>query len=282
MSKSTAQRRPRRERRASPRTPDTRGQRWLFGFLRWIAGHVSGFYAAIGVFLIAAVVVILIAVFGFAELAMNVAEGETQAFDDSVLLWLDRHASPMLTGIALDVTALGAGTVVWTVVVIASFFLWHTRHRFSAVLLWVAMVGSALISSSLKAFFDRPRPDLFPWRAPYAGESSFPSGHSMTAMVAYFTLAYLIARLEPTRALKRFTFFVATVIILGVGLSRMYLGVHYPTDVIGGFFTGLAWASFCALSMEALRYFATRKPDVERKVEQDLEATADPIGGGKK
>lgn len=278
MSQTT--RRPRRERRATPRTPDTRGQRLLFGFLRWIAGHVSGFYAAIGVFLIAAVAVILIAVFGFAQLAMNVAAGETQAFDDSILLWLDSHASPKLTGIALDVTALGAGTVVWTVVVIASAFLWGTRHRFSAVLLWVAMVGSALISSSLKAFFDRPRPDLFPWRAPYAGESSFPSGHSMTAMVAYFTLAYLIARLEPTRALKRFTFFVATVIILAVGISRMYLGVHYPTDVIGGFFTGLAWAAFAALAMEALRYFSTRKPHIE-EVEEDLEATADPIHGGK-
>jgi undecaprenyl-diphosphatase len=95
----------------------------------------------------------------------------------------------------------------------------------------------------------------------------------MSAMVCYATLAYLVARLEPSLFLRRFTFGVAAVIVVAIGLSRMYLGVHYPTDVLAGFTMGLAWASFCALGIEAVRYFRYRKPDVAVQ-EKDLDATA--------
>ncbi|HYJ78379.1 MAG TPA: phosphatase PAP2 family protein [Longimicrobiaceae bacterium] len=263
------------ERRSGPRGAGEPGRRVLFGVLRWIAGHVRGFYAALGVFLVVALAAILLGVVAFLKLAGWMVEGETLAFDNAVLLWMHERATPKLTDLALNFTALGAGTVVWVVVIVASVFLWVSRHRYSAALLWVSLLGSGLISTTLKASFSRPRPDLFPWRAPYAGESSFPSGHSMTAMVAYTTLAFLIARLEPSRGLKRFTFCVAALIITAVGLSRMYLGVHYPSDVLAGFAVGLAWALFCALAIDALRYFRTRKPEVE-EVEKDLDATADP------
>jgi undecaprenyl-diphosphatase len=209
-----------------------------------------------------------------------VMEGDTLPFDRAVLLWMNRHATPPLTGLALDVTALGAGTVVWLVVIIASVYLWVSRHRWSAALLWVSILGSGLINTIMKLFFQRERPHLFPWRVPYAGLSSFPSGHSMTSMVCYATLAYLIARLVPSRFLRRFTIFVAALIIVLIGLSRMYLGVHYPTDVAAGFIMGLAWASFCALGLEAVRFFRHRQPEVAAQ-EKDLEATAadGPEGG---
>jgi undecaprenyl-diphosphatase len=257
------------DRRAPSPRPSSRSRDLMFRVLRWIGGHVAGFYAAVGVFLIAAVALIVIAGLLFAKIADDVMEGSTQAFDDAVLLWLNQHASDKLTGVALDVTALGAGTVVWLVVIIASVFLWSTRHHYSAILLWVAMAGAGLINSTLKAFYARPRPQLFEWRAPYAGETSFPSGHSMGSAVAYLSLAYLVSRLEPTKKLRRFTFFVAIVIIIAVGISRMYLGVHYPSDVMAGWAMGVIWMLFCALGIEAIRYFRHRKPEIA-VAEKDL------------
>ena len=259
------------EERTQPRADASRPW-WLSRLFHWVGKHVSGLYGAVGVLLIAGLAVIVASVSFFGMLADEVMEGGTQQFDNSVLLWMNHHATPWLTGLALDVTALGAGTVVWLVVIVASVFLWVSCHRWSAALLWVSILGSGLINATMKLFFNRPRPHLFPWRVPYAGLSSFPSGHSMTSMVCYATLAYLITRLEPNVFLRRFTITLATLIVVGIGLSRMYLGVHYPTDVAAGFAMGLAWASFCALGIEALRYFRHREPAVAEQ-EKDLDAT---------
>ena len=269
---STHRQPPGEERRSPPHTGSQPGRRALFAVFRVVGENVRGFHAAVGALLVGALAVIAICVTFFALLADEVMEGGTQAFDNSVLLWMNAHASPWLTGLALDVTALGAGTVVWLVVMVASIYLWVSCHRWSAALLWVSIVGSGLINATMKLFFNRPRPHLFPWRVPFAGLSSFPSGHSMTSMVCYATLAYLISRLEPNRFLRRFTFALAALIILGIGLSRMYLGVHYPTDVLAGFAMGMAWASFCAIGLEAVRYFRHRKPEVATQ-EKDLDAT---------
>jgi undecaprenyl-diphosphatase len=268
------------DRRSEPRTGGDVAANAKFRLFRWIGDHVRGFHAAVGALLFVGVALILVCVTLFAALADEVMEGDTLPFDRAVLLWMNHHATPQLTGLALDVTALGAGTVVWLVVVIASVFLWSSRHRWSAALLWVSIAGSGLINTIMKLFFHRERPHLFPWRVPYAGLSSFPSGHSMTSMVCYATLAYLIARLVPSAFLRRFTIGVAAVIVVLIGLSRMYLGVHYPTDVAAGFIMGLAWASFCALGLEAIRFFRHRQPEVAAQ-ERDLEATATdgPEGG---
>jgi undecaprenyl-diphosphatase len=244
----------------------------MFALFRLVAGNVRGFHAAVGALLVAGLAIILVCVGFFALLADEVMEGGTQRFDDSVLLWMNRHASPPLTGVALDFTALGSGLIVWLVLLAASVFLWESRHRWSVGLLWVSVLGAGLINTVMKTIFHRTRPHLFPWRTPYAGLSSFPSGHSMTAMVCYATLAYLVARLAPTAFLRRFTIGMAAVLILLIGMSRMYLGVHYPTDVLAGFAMGLAWASFCALGIEALRYFRHREPAVAAQ-EKDLDAT---------
>jgi undecaprenyl-diphosphatase len=244
----------------------------MFALFRWVAENVRGFHAAVGALLLAGLAIIVLCVGFFALLADEVMEGGTQKFDDAVLLWMNRHASPPLTGLALDFTSLGSGVVVWLVLLAASVFLWSSRHRWSVGLLWVSVLGAGLINTVMKTIFHRARPHLFPWRTPYAGLSSFPSGHSMTAMVCYATLAYLVARLAPTAFLQRFTIGMAALLILLIGLSRMYLGVHYPTDVLAGFMMGLAWASFCALGIEALRYFRHREPEVAAQ-EKDLDAT---------
>ncbi|HEX8272342.1 MAG TPA: phosphatase PAP2 family protein [Longimicrobiaceae bacterium] len=242
----------------------------LFGLFRWIGGRVRGFHAAVGAFLAIGLVVAVGAVAGFAAVAEEVMEGETRAFDVAVLRWMERQHTPQFDVWALEVTSLGSGLVVAMTVAISSVFLWVTRHRYSVALLWVALLGSGLITRTLKTVFDRPRPDVFPWQAHYVDHGSFPSGHATTSMVVYLTLAYLVGRLADTRRLRALTLLVAAVLIALIGLSRLYLGVHYPSDVIAGYAVGFAWATFCALGIEAVRYFRGRRPGMEQ-VEEDLE-----------
>lgn len=265
------------ERRTEPRTGAAHRLRTpLFRLLRLIGRNVRGFYAAIGIFLVAGLALVTVAAAAFALLADAVAEGQTQAFDDAILRFMGANGAPWLDMAALEVTALGARVVVYMVVLVASAFLWQSRHHYSAALLWVAVLGSGLINTVLKLAFNRPRPDVFPWRTQHVGLASFPSGHAMTSIVVYGTLAFLIARLAPTPLLKRLTWALAVVVIVLVGLSRLYLGVHYPSDVLAGFVIGGAWAITCALGMEAVRYFRTRRPEVEVE-ERDLDA---PVVGG--
>jgi undecaprenyl-diphosphatase len=251
----------------------------LYRLLRWVGTHVRGFHGAVGTVMLLALAAMLAATAAFAELAEWVGEGKTQAFDTSVLVRVHRYASPALDRAALEITALGAGLVVVMLLGVASVLLWISRHRYSVLLLWVAVVGATLLNTVMKAVYDRPRPSVFPWRTPYAEAASFPSGHSTTAVAAYATLAYLVARLSPTRRLKWATIGVAVVVILLIGLSRVYLGVHYPSDVLAGFLSGFVWAVFCALGIEVLRYFRRREPEVEER-EEDLEAGAGGVAEG--
>ena len=248
----------------------------VFGLLRFIAPRVRDFYAAVGIFLFVGLALLMGAVLGFAGLAEVVAEGEVQAIDDSILLWMNAHANPTLDAAALEITALGGVVVVWTVIFISSVFLWQTKHKYSVFLLWIAVLGGNAINFTLKGLFARPRPQLFEWRVPFAPHSSFPSGHSTTAVVLYITLAYLIARLEPSRLMRRLTLAVALVLVLLIGSSRVYLGVHHPSDVLAGFTVGLAWATFCALGIEAIRFFRSKKPEVAQE-EEGLEKGTEPL-----
>lgn len=248
----------------------------VFGVLRWIRAHVSGFHAAVGTFLLIGLGIALGAVVLFAGIAALMTAGTVQRFDDAVLLWMNTHANETLDVLALEITALGSGAAVWMLVMVGSVFLWSTTHRYSAALLWVAALGAGIVNSALKMLFDRPRPQLFEWRTDYAGLSSFPSGHSMTAMTVYATLAYLVVRLEPSRRLRRITIGVAALVILLIGITRLYLGVHYPSDVIAGYLVGLIWATVCALGIEAVKYFRYRKPEVARD-EEDLDKGVAPI-----
>lgn len=266
------------ERRAQPRAGAANKLRdGLFRLLRLIGRHVQGFYAAVGIFLFIGLAIVTLAAAAFAQIAEAMVEGETQAFDNAILRFMGEAGAPWLDTLALEVTALGARVVVYMVVLVASAFLWQSRHHYSAALLWVSVIGAGLINTVLKISFNRPRPDVFPWRTQHVGLASFPSGHAMTSIVVYGTLAFLIARLAPTPLLRRLTWALAGFVIVIVGLSRLYLGVHYPSDVLAGFIIGAAWAIICALGIEAVRYFRTRRPEVVVE-EKDLEA---PVVGGK-
>lgn len=254
---------------------DRSGDVALQGVFRWIGAQVRGFHSAVGLFLTLGLTLVLLAGALFALLARLVGHQAMQPTDESILLWLDAQRTGWLDKVMQEITALGSGTVIVIIVMITSAFLWLTRHRYSAVLLWIAVLGGFLLNYLLKEVYDRTRPDLFDW-ATHATHLSFPSGHAMNGVIAYGTMAYLISRLEPTRQLKRFTWAVAVVIILLVGFSRPYLGVHYPTDVIAGWVIGFTWAGICALGIEAVRHFREREPEVER-VERDLDRSA--LGG---
>jgi undecaprenyl-diphosphatase len=237
----------------------------------WLATHVRSLHAALGIYLVAGFAALLAACALFAWMADEVGEGSTQRFDTAVLSWFHDHSSPLLDRLALEVTPLGSGGVVVMMVLMSTAFLWVSRHRFSVLLLWVAVLGGEVLNWTLKSAFDRPRPSVFTWKTT-ASTSSFPSGHAMTSVIVYVTLAYLIARLETGRGMRRMTLGMAALLVLGIGWSRMYLGVHYPSDVLAGYAAGFAWSTFCALGIETVRHFRHRDPAAheERHLDQPL------------
>ncbi len=193
------------------------------------------------------------ALLAFAELAGEVVEGDTRAFDESLLLALRSPADtadpigPRWVEVAMrDLTSLG-GTAVLTAVTLATLgYLLLAGKRATAVLVAVAVLGGSLLSALLKSGFERPRPDLVAHLVEVSSQS-FPSGHAMLSAVTWLTLGTLLATVQPTRRLKAYVLGVGISITLLVGASRVYLGVHWPTDVLAGWCVGTAWALLCWL-----------------------------------
>jgi undecaprenyl-diphosphatase len=256
-------------RRESRGPVDTRGHAQLFwnvifSSIRGIAGIAKNFYATIGIFLSAGAFVALAGTYAFAKFAGHVRSGSTQAFDTAVLEWIAQHRPPGLEPIMLEITFLGTGTVVLMIVAVSGMFLWLSKHRYSALLLFVATIGGILLNNLLKLGFGRPRPQVFDWGTEVVSWS-FPSGHAMSATVVYSTVAYLAARLQRRHLHRVLTMICAALLILLIGISRLYLGVHYPSDVIAGVIIGLAWAGFCMATLEAIQLYArNRAPRILR------------------
>ena len=230
----------------------------VFRGMRRAGIDAQSFYATVGIFLVVGAIIAVAATVAFASLAENVLEGGTQTFDVAILEWLHGHQSKALTAVMVEMTYLGTGTVVIVVVGVAALFLWHTEHKHSARLLLAATIGNILLNGALKLVYHRPRPSVFAWQTT-AVSSSFPSGHAMSATVVYGTVAYLLLRLQKHRWAKMLTLTGATLLILLICLTRLYLGVHYPSDVLGGIVVGLAWASFCMATLEASLVLARRR-----------------------
>lgn len=230
----------------------------VFRGLRALGVRANNFYATVGVFLVIGVVIAIAGTLAFAEMGEWVQKGLTQTFDVAVLQWLHQHSTPLLTQIATELTYLGTGTVVLMIVAVAALFLWHTEHKHSARLLLAAVAGNILLNGVLKLVFHRARPSVFEWQTT-AVSSSFPSGHAMSATVCYGTVAYLVIRLQKHHWSRLLTGTAAVILILLICATRLYLGVHYPSDVIAGILVGLAWASFCMATLEASLLIARRR-----------------------
>jgi undecaprenyl-diphosphatase len=194
----------------------------------------------------------------FIELAEEVVAGEVRAADARLLMLLRNPADPAdplgprwLELMARDLTALGSLGVLGLLVLAAAGFLALAGRRRTALFVLAATGGGALASTLLKALFARPRPDIVPHEI-YVASASFPSGHAMVSAVVYLTLGALMARLAPGLRLKVYILALAVLLVGLVGISRVYLGVHWPSDVLAGWAAGAGWAFACGAAAQAL------------------------------
>lgn len=201
-----------------------------------------------------ALLIVAVGVWGFLSIAGEVAEGDTGALDLSVLRALRVDGRPheligphWLHVAATDVTALGSLTVLSLLILLAFALLSALRRWAEALTLVVGAGGGLLISQGLKRVFERERPDLA-YRAVEAVNASFPSGHAMLSAVVFLTLGVLAARFAERRRVKVLAVAAAVLLSLLVGLSRVYLGVHWASDVLAGWCVGAAWAMACWLA----------------------------------
>lgn len=185
---------------------------------------------------------------GFIEIAEEVHGEETHSYDRQILLMLredgnpsDPIGPPWMEEMGRDITALGGFTVLTALTFAAIGFMVLLQRPRLALLTLLAITGGMFASDLLKQFFDRPRPDLVP-HGVLVTSASFPSGHAMMAAVVYLTLGVLVARTQPKLSLRLYIISLSVIIALGVGISRVYLGVHWPTDVLAGWTLGGIWA----------------------------------------
>lgn len=189
---------------------------------------------------------------GFGLIADEVSEGETMKIDQAVLMALRTPGDPTdpigpawLEEAARDVTALGSFTVLAILITVVVLHLFLIGRRRTGWFLTASVIGGTLLSSGLKSLYDRPRPDLTGVARVFT--TSFPSGHATVSAVVYLTLGALLAEMVESRGQKILYLGSAVLLTVMVGLSRVYLGVHYPTDVLAGWSIGAGWALACAM-----------------------------------
>lgn len=204
-----------------------------------------------------------VAILAFIRIADAVGEGKTLRFDQWAVLALrqpDDPSAPIGPSwvglIARDVTALGGAAVLTLITIAVLGYLWLRRLYGAMWLVVAATFGGLIVSTVLKQWFERPRPDIVPHLEP-TYTSSFPSGHSLLSATVFLTLGALLGRVVQEFRLKAYFLLVALALTFLVGLSRVYLGVHWPTDVLAGWCAGLAWATLCWLVARYLQHRGT-------------------------
>lgn len=177
----------------------------------------------------------------FVIIALLVVSGWTQSFDPSVLLWINQHANPSFDALFLFLTELGGKIVIATVTFLLTLYFVMKRNFYKAAFVVASVAGVSLLNTLLKTVFDRPRPDLWEWLITETS-FSFPSGHSVASAALALTIVVLVWRTK----WRWMAMSVGALYVASVGLSRMYLGVHYVSDVIGGWTLAIAWVSLVA------------------------------------
>lgn len=206
---------------------------------------LSRLIARFDVAILIAAAALLIAIYVFAKTVDEVVEGETDYIDRHIVLWIKGLNSPKwFDEIMRDCTAFG-GTFVLTLTTLAVgvYFgakkLWHAM-----IFLMTSVIGAFVLSMSLKHLFNRPRPDIIE-HGSYTYTTSFPSGHAMLSAAVWLTLGVMLARLERSPWLKAYFILLGLFISFMTGISRVWLGVHWPTDVVAGWAGGTVWAIAC-------------------------------------
>lgn len=197
-----------------------------------------------------AALLVAILVAGFVYLAQEMLEGDLARFDDAILMAFrtagnvaDPIGPPWVEEFGRDVTALGSFAFLGFLFAATVGYLLLIGKRGLALLMTASVIGGVVVSTVLKMGFDRPRPDL-----PHAARvftASFPSGHATLSAVTFLTLAALLTQITSDRRVRAYFIGLAIVLTIVVGLSRIYLGLHYPSDVLAGWSIGTAWAVLC-------------------------------------
>ena len=208
-----------------------------FWFTR-VHPRIASLITTIGV---AGLAICLLIVYILAQLSEEVWEKEAFAFDKTILLWIHQFANPTWDNIMLNITKIGNPATVVTIAIITFGLFWWKKYQQEAKIFGIHALGGAILSNGLKLSFSKPRPQL--WQQLITEKTySYPSGHALGSMVLYGFIAYLLASHYPTFAKIIYTF--AVILIAAIGLSRLYLGVHWPTDVIAGYGVGYLWLMF--------------------------------------
>lgn len=201
--------------------------------------------------LLGAALIVVVCAFVFISIAGEVMEGDTQAIDEAIVRWFrqpgDLHLArgpAWLTEAAIDVTAMGSTVVLLLLALAVAGFLWiHNQVRLLGLLI-LSVAGGEIMNSVMKQAFARPRPSVVP-HLREVFTSSFPSGHATLSAVVYLTIGVLLFEVVAGRKARLYCLGIAMGATVLVGCSRVYLGVHYPSDVLAGWATGIAWAAGC-------------------------------------
>jgi undecaprenyl-diphosphatase len=227
-----------------------RSRNGIFRLLAWIGAHELGVLLAFGG--------IAAGIWLFATLADEVMENGTQAIDRKILLAMRRPGNleplgpPAIQEAARDLTALGSVSILGVLTALVAGYLALDGKRHMALFVCGSVLSGLAVTTILKDVFERPRPDLVPYEA-YASGASFPSGHSMMSAAIYLTLGALLARSHERKRLKAYFLLIAALLSFLVGITRVYLGVHWPSDVLAGWTAGAVWALVCWLAARQLQ-----------------------------
>ncbi|MEH2089539.1 phosphatase PAP2 family protein [Nostoc sp.] len=216
-------------------------------WLRHIHPHLATLIATIGIVGLASCLLVL---FVLAQLAEEVLEQDAFKFDTTFLLWLHQFANPNLDNLMLFITNLGNPSTVVIVAGITILLLWWRRYQEETKAFVFACIGGLILNTGLKLFFSKPRPEL--WHQLISEKSfSFPSGHALGSMVLYGFIAYELAIHYPNFA--KVIYSLTVILIAAIGISRLYLGVHWPTDIIAGYGVGFLWLMICITMLKLQR-----------------------------
>ena len=189
---------------------------------------------------VASLAVAALSLFLFAWIAEKMAEGATARFDLSVRAWVHQFASPAMTRVMTAISLLGYDVLIVELVIALAIFL-YLGWKHAAGWLSVSVAGALVLDLALKYSFRRPRPPVFSGPQPHS--FSFPSGHALCSFCFYAVLAGLIAARTRSMLLRVAVGLIAAVLVIAIGLSRIYLGMHYPSDVIAGYLAAAIWVS---------------------------------------